>query len=111
MERVEEAKKRLELVHCEMKAGDALFFHSNTLHCSAANRSDNSRWSLICCYNARSNDPYKESQHPCYTKLEKVDDARVLEVGLSDSKRTGVEFANLKSEDRSANSLKEESAY
>ena len=36
-ERVEQALERLELVHCEMAPGDALFFHANTLHCSAAN--------------------------------------------------------------------------
>lgn len=107
MERVEEAKKRLELVHCEMKAGDALLFHSNTLHCSAANHSENSRWSLICCYNAKSNNPYKESHHPCYTKLDKVDDSKVLEAGLSDSAKSAVEFANISAEDRSADSLVE----
>ena len=40
MEPVEEAKNRLEVVQCTMSAGDALFFHPNTLHCSAANLSD-----------------------------------------------------------------------
>ena len=108
MERVEEAKKRLELVHCEMKAGDALFFHGNTLHCSAANRSENPRWTLICCYNAKSNDPYKDSHHPRYTKLHKVDDSKVLEVGQSDAERSAVEFADLDSADRSAKSLEAE---
>lgn len=95
LERVEEVKKRLELVHCEMKPGDALFFHSNTLHCSAANRSDKPRWTLICCYNARSNNPYKELNHPCYTKLNKVPDSKVLEVATSDCEKSEVEFANL----------------
>lgn len=105
LERVEEAKKRLELVHCEMKPGDALFFHANTLHCSAANRSDRARWALICCYNTKTNDPYKESHHPGYTPLEKVDDDKVLEVGRDEARRSGVEFANLKAKDRSAKSL------
>lgn len=104
-ERVEQAMKVFELVHCEMEAGDALFFHPNLLHCSAANRSEHARWALICCYNARSNNPYKESHHPRYTKLDKVDDARVLEVGRDDAQRSRVEFANLDSEDRSAASL------
>jgi hypothetical protein len=36
---------------------------------------------MICCYNAARNDPYKEAHHPRYTPLEKVDDARILEVG------------------------------
>ena len=60
-ERVEQALERLELVHCEMEPGDALFFHANTLHCSAANNSDKSRNLLICCYNKASNDPYKDA--------------------------------------------------
>lgn len=106
-EHVEEAKKRLELVHCEMKAGDALYFHSNTLHCSAANNSEHSRWALICCYNTKTNDPYKESHHPGYTPLQKVDDEMVLKVGRDDARRSSVEFANLVEEDQSAKSLAE----
>jgi ectoine hydroxylase len=107
MEHVEEARKRLELVHCEMKAGDALYFHSNTLHCSAANLSDHSRWALICCYNTKRNDPFKESHHPGYTPLDKVDDEMVLTVGRDDAKRSNVQFANLVEEDKSAASLAE----
>lgn len=110
LERVEEAKKRLELVHCEMKAGDALYFHSNTLHCSAANNSDHPRWALICCYNTKTNDPYKKSHHPGYTPLSKVDDDMVLKVGRDDAKRSSVEFANLVEEDKSAKSLAETKA-
>ncbi len=105
LERVSHAKEVCELVHCTMNPGDALFFHPNLLHCSAANRSDHSRWALICCYNAKSNNPYKESHHPSYTKLEKVDDAMILKVGRDDAKRSSVEFANLDSDDRSASSL------
>lgn len=108
MERVEEVKKVCELVHCEMDAGDALFFHSNLLHCSAANRSDRPRWALICCYNTKHNNPYKESHHPPYTKLHKVDDAMVLTVGRDDANRSSVEFANLEADDRSAKSLAQE---
>jgi ectoine hydroxylase len=81
-ERVEEAKKRLELVYCEMEAGDALFFHSNLLHRSDQNKSEKARWSLICCYNAARNDPYKTAQHPNYTPLHKVEDAAIKEVGM-----------------------------
>ncbi|MGI9542817.1 MAG: phytanoyl-CoA dioxygenase family protein [Cyclobacteriaceae bacterium] len=80
-DRVQQIEKRLELVHCTMKAGDALFFHSNLLHRSARNNSDHSRWSMICCYNAKSNDPYKESHHPRYTPLQKVANHRIKEVG------------------------------
>lgn len=108
MERVEEAKKRLELVHVTMEQGDALFFHSNTLHASDANRSENSRWAMICCYNAASNDPYKDSHHPRYTKLNKVNDDQILAVGRDHAERTQTEFADLNREDTSAKSLVEE---
>jgi hypothetical protein len=67
------AAERLETVYCEMAPGDALFFHANTLHRSDQNKSDNDRWALICCYNARSNSAYKESRHPNYTPLARVE--------------------------------------
>ena len=82
LERVTEAEKRLELVYCEMEPGDALFFHCNILHRSDQNRSDNARWSLICCYNAARNDPYREAHHPSYTPLAKVPDSAIKEVGM-----------------------------
>jgi ectoine hydroxylase len=78
-ERVAEIAKRLPLVHVEMEPGDALFFHPNLLHRSDQNRSENPRWSLICCYNAKRNDPYKESHHPRYTPLVKVEDSAILD--------------------------------
>ena len=82
MQRVEAALERLPLVHCEMAPGDGLFFHGNTLHCSAANASENSRWSLICCYNTRSNDPFIENgRHPNYTKLDTLSDDSVAAIG------------------------------
>ena len=77
MERVEEAMKALELVYCEMAPGDALFFHSNTLHCSAANLSSTRRNLLICCYNKATNNPYKKHHHPFYTPLPKLPAAAV----------------------------------
>ena len=90
--RVQEAMKRFELVHCEMEPGTGLFFHGNTLHCSSPNTSPNPRWSLICCYNAASNDPYKEHHHPRYTPLKKVADAMVKQVGgrMLDTKKSGL---------------------
>ena len=81
MERVAEIQKRLELVYVEMQPGDTLFFHSNLLHRSDQNHSDNPRWSMICCYNAARNDPYKESHHPRYTPLQKVPDSAIKEAG------------------------------
>ena len=80
-ERVTEILKRMELVYVEMEPGDALFFHCNLLHRSDQNRSDNPRWSLICCYNAARNNPYKASGHPGYTPLHKVPDSAIKEAG------------------------------
>ena len=80
-EHVEAALQRHERVHLEMSPGDAAFFHCNLLHCSGQNRSPNPRWTLICCYNARRNDPYKASQHPGYTPLTTVPDAAVRAYG------------------------------
>lgn len=88
-ERVEEASKVLDQIYVEMDPGDALFFHCNTLHCSAPNESENPRWVLICCYNTKSNNPYKEHHHPRYTPLEKVPDEAIKEFGMhsTDSKQ------------------------
>ena len=80
-ERVENLLKRLELVYVEMDPGDTLFFHPNLLHRSDQNRSDNPRWSLIVCYNAARNNPYKVTHESQYTLLTKVPDAAILEEG------------------------------
>ena len=80
--RVEEAQKKLELVYCEMEPGDVLFFHCNTLHRSDQNRSPNRRWTLISCFNAARNNPYREHHHPRYTPIDKVPDSAIKEAGL-----------------------------
>ncbi len=74
-ERVEAVLDRLPVEYVEMEPGDGLFFHGNLLHRSDQNTSPNPRWSLICCYNTKSNDPYKESRHPQYSPLTLIDDA------------------------------------
>lgn len=83
MERVEAALQRLELVYCELEPGDALFFHANLLHRSDQNKSLNPRWSLICCYNTKHNDPFKviPNSHPNYHYLERWPDAKIKEIG------------------------------
>ena len=79
--RVDAAKLRHELVYCEMEPGDALFFHANLLHRSDANTSEHPRWSLICCYNTKHNDPIIENgRHPNYSPLEIWDDERVSRI-------------------------------
>jgi len=84
-ERVAEALKRLERIYCEMDPGTGFYFHSNLLHASEPNLSDQQRWGLLCCYNAARNDPYKESHHPRYTPLVKVPDSAIKELGARPS--------------------------
>jgi hypothetical protein len=79
--RVDQILQRLPLDYVEMNPGDVLLFHANLLHRSDQNRSENPRWSMICCYNAKHNDPYEESHHPRYTPLRKVPDSAILEAG------------------------------
>jgi ectoine hydroxylase len=73
-ERVAAAIDRLSIEYVEMEPGDGLFFHGNLLHRSDQNTSPNPRWSLICCYNTRHNDPYKNARHPNYSPLSFLDD-------------------------------------
>ncbi|WP_067034091.1 phytanoyl-CoA dioxygenase family protein [Allomuricauda sp. CP2A] len=105
MERVNEVLKVREKVYCEMEPGDALFFHSNLLHASDANKSEHPRWSMICCYNKASNNPFKDSHHPSYTKLHKVRDEMILKVTVDADCNSGIEYANLGKDDKSAKDL------
>ncbi len=90
---VDLALKTMELIFVEVNPGDALFFHPNLLHRSAANLSENLRWSLISCYNRQSNIPYNEKSTSCVMALESVPDEALLEWetgGLKD----GADFLN-----------------
>merc|ERR1719400_237414 len=73
--RVELARKRFQHLFVELQPGDALFFHSNLLHTSAQNHSTLRRYSMICAYNQRKNNPTKEHHHPLYHPLVKVEDS------------------------------------
>ncbi|MDP6354653.1 MAG: phytanoyl-CoA dioxygenase family protein [Planctomycetota bacterium] len=107
-ERVDEILKRFEHCYVELEPGDVLLFHPNLLHRSDRNRSEHARWSMICCYNAKSNDPYKEAHHPRYTPLEPVDDSAIKEVGVSRFADDASDVAWLDpTEDVSARSLDE----
>lgn len=107
MERVDEALKVLDLVHVEMDPGDAVFFHCNILHRSDRNASPNPRWTLICCYNAARNNPYRESHHPCYTPLSKVEDSAIKEVGIKRFEDDETDVVWMGDDDKSAKSLTE----
>jgi ectoine hydroxylase len=111
IERVHEAEKVLDLVYVEMDPGDVLFFHANLLHRSDQNKSENPRWSMICCYNAARNNPYKEHHHPRYTPLHKVPHSAIRDAGLrrfADS-ADNVAWLN-EAEDKSARSLEHTTA-
>ena len=104
-ERLDAVVKRLETVYVEMDPGDLLLFHPNTLHRSDQNRSENPRWSMICCYNSAGNDPYKESHHPRYTKLHKLDHASILETGSRRFSESDLSSIMRVDEDKSVESL------
>jgi ectoine hydroxylase-related dioxygenase (phytanoyl-CoA dioxygenase family) len=70
MEKVNEALKIMPLDYLEMAPGDTAFFHCNTLHASAANLSDKTRWSIITAYNLASNKPYKDVHSCSYTPID-----------------------------------------
>lgn len=106
-ERVEEVLKRLDRVYVEMEPGDTLFFHANLLHRSDQNHSDHPRWSMICCYNAARNNPYKESHHPRYTPLVKVPDEEILRAGQKRFGDSGADAAWIDTaQDTSASGLR-----
>ena len=76
---VNNALKTMELVYCELEAGDALFFHPNLLHRSEANLSDYPRWSIISCYNAQSNPAYNETSTSWQVPVQVVPDEAILQ--------------------------------
>lgn len=80
--RMREIVARLPEVPCELEPGDAVFFHSNTLHRSAQNRSPHRRWTLICCYNRVDNDTVTRTDDRYHVPLERVPDSAVKEAGL-----------------------------
>ncbi|HSK12114.1 MAG TPA: phytanoyl-CoA dioxygenase family protein [Phnomibacter sp.] len=75
---VDLALQTMEHVFVELKAGDALFFHSNLLHRSGPNLSDRPRWSLISCYNRSSNVPYNEPSGTSTMPIDVVPDDALL---------------------------------
>ena len=80
--RMRDITAQLEVVPCELEPGDAVFFHANTLHRSAQNRSANRRWTLICCYNRVDNDTVTRDHDRFYVPLETVPDTAIKTAGL-----------------------------
>jgi len=79
MTMVENALRTMELVYCELDPGDVLFFHSNLIHRSEANLSDQPRWSLISCYSSASNIAYNEHSTSWKEPVEVVPDEAILD--------------------------------
>ena len=92
--RLEHALTQMEIVYAEMEPGDGLFFHCNTLHRSDQNRSPNRRWTVLFCYNAARNNPYREHHHPFYTPLTKVSDDAIKQAGLKFATGAPEKFLN-----------------
>lgn len=72
---VEQAMKHHELINVELEPGDVLFFHCNLLHKSNQNKSKEPRWSMICAYNAISNQAFHENEAVYYPFNPVSDDA------------------------------------
>jgi len=65
-----------EVIDTVLQPGDAVFFHSNTLHASGPNKTDLPRTLLHCSYNAIANSPFLEGQeHHAYQPLAKLPDS------------------------------------
>ena len=89
--RLEHIHQRYEDVPVTLSAGDVLFFHCNLFHASTANTSPDPRWSMISCFNARSNDPTHAHHHPCYTPHDRWSDRAIMDlagVGIEDGDGT-----------------------
>tara|TARA_R110002124_G_scaffold240431_1_gene405626 strand:+ start:211 stop:1023 length:813 start_codon:yes stop_codon:yes gene_type:complete len=96
MDFVTEAEKVTELVYCDLKAGDVLFFHSNILHRSEANLSEHPRWSVISAYNLSYNKPFREKNTSCIVPVSVVADEALLINGRKTVQ--SVDFLNKESE-------------
>ncbi|MEA5536954.1 phytanoyl-CoA dioxygenase family protein [Crocosphaera sp. XPORK-15E] len=105
-ERVAKILARLEKVYCEMEIGDALFFHSNTLHWSDGNFSNLPRTVLHCSYNAVSNAPFwiEGQEHHQYSPIQKLSDS-VLKEGSYDSIFEKHQFHVVETDDKSGVSI------
>ena len=69
----------MDHVYVELEPGDALFFHSNLLHRSEANLSDQPRWSLISCYNSLSNPAFNDESTSWKVPVAIVEDEALMQ--------------------------------
>ena len=82
-ERLEPALDLFDLVHCELNAGDMLFTHSNLLHASSPNDSDDWRRSMIIAYNSEDNNPItSETIIPAFSAIPVLEDSELASFGV-----------------------------
>lgn len=77
-ERVFHVLNKYGFTYVEMEPGDGLFFHSNVLHSSDQNWSEDRRWAVISSYNLQANDPVYKHHHPNYYYLEKIKNSEIV---------------------------------
>jgi ectoine hydroxylase-related dioxygenase (phytanoyl-CoA dioxygenase family) len=80
---VDNALSTMEHVFVELEPGDALFFHSNTLHRSEANLSDKPRWSIISCYNSLANKAFNDNSTSWKEPVSIVSDEAMMSVEVA----------------------------
>jgi ectoine hydroxylase-related dioxygenase (phytanoyl-CoA dioxygenase family) len=80
---VSHALNTMEHIYVELEMGDALIFHSNLLHRSEGNTSDTARWSMISCYNSKSNPAYNDSSSAWSEPIESVPDSAIMDANFS----------------------------
>ena len=71
---VERASQKMQRVYCELEPGDAVFFHSNTLHASGPNNTDSPRTPLHVSYNTVQNRPWRPLMAHPFEPLEVLPD-------------------------------------
>jgi len=80
------AASKLATIHVELEVGDAVFFHCNLFHGSAANTTAQYRTLLLSSYNAASNSPFGASQKlRRYARMETVTDATFADANYDDA--------------------------
>lgn len=87
MERVLHIRARHGEVLCEMAPGDAIYFHANLLHSSAANLSDKSRLTLISCFFRRDNESIHSDPRFRHKPFETIAHATILDGPTGTSNR------------------------
>ena len=78
--RIEKILQKLDCFNVEMKPGDVMFLHCNTIHCSNQNNTHNPRINLISTYSAAANEPVvPPTECHRYKPIEKLPDSWLLE--------------------------------